>query len=74
MTKEDFQKLLDELDVISEYELRGDDYEKIEITEINGFTAKGVWVQERVFLPFSQMKCDMDGVVFLRSWLAARYF
>lgn len=65
------QRLLDSLDVFSEFDR--EDYQLLEVTGIGGSTENGIYIND-VFLPFSQMRTDMEGNVYLANWLYAKEF
>lgn len=70
MTKE-LHKLLGSIEVLDDYTKDG--YTQLNSVEIEAQTKKAVLI-EGLWFPLSQLRCDVDGNVYLASWLYRKNF
>ena len=65
------EKLLDALAVYSDFDK--EDYKRIRYTTIEALTQKATLIDEQ-WIPLSQMKCDVDGNLYVTNWMHNKLF
>ena len=69
MSETQYQKLIDELDVLDQY--TKDDFQLLDYDDVEMVTDKAVLI-DGVWVPKSQMRTDPDGELYVIHWLFSK--